>query len=145
MTQVNQTQFPFLSPEWIEEVKKLRDNYSGEVPESPIEVKFNINVNRSPHHDDRAIEAHIDSSKGQTVIDSGHLEDPELTVSLDYEIAKSMFISRDPAKVMEAFFGGKILVEGDASKLPILMAQNVNPPPETIELIAAIETLTADD
>lgn len=142
---MNQTQFPFLSPEWIEAVKTLRDDYSGDIPESPVEVKFNINVNKSPHHDGNGIEAHIDSSKGQMMIDSGHLQEPELTISLDYEIAKAMFISRDPSKVMEAFFGGKILVEGDASKLPILMAQNVNPSPETIELINAIEALTAAD
>lgn len=145
MSPVNMTQFPFLSPEWIDAVKKLRDSYPGQIPDAPVNIKFNINVNDSPHHDGEAIEAHIDTSQGQMMIDSDHLDDAELTISLDYDVAKSMFISRDPSKVMEAFFGGKILVEGDASKLPILMAQNVNPTPEAMELFKKIEALTLDD
>lgn len=142
---MSQTQYPFLSPDWIVEVKKLRDSFSGEIGEPVVDVKFNINVEKSPHHNGDTIEAHIDTSKGQMMVDSGHMDGAELTVTIDYGTAKAMFIARNPSVVMEAFFAGKILVEGDASKLPILMAQNVNPPVEALEMMAKVEAITAED
>ena len=47
----------------------------------------------------------------------GELQDPELTIRLDYDTAHALFITQDTQKLMEAFFGGKILVTGDVSKI----------------------------
>ena len=142
---MSQTQYPFLSPEWIAAMTQLRDDFSGEVPEAPVQITININIKGSPHHPEGAIQAHVDTSRGQMMIDNGHIEGPEMTITVDYATARSMFIARDPSAVMEAFFMGKILVEGDASKLPVLLAQNMQPTPEAIDLMHKVEALTADD
>jgi hypothetical protein len=142
---LSQPTYPFLSPNWITAMTQLRDDFGGDVPAAPVQVTININIKDSPHHPDGPIQAHVDTSKGQMMIDNGHMEGPELTITVDYETARTMFISRDPSAVMEAFFKGKILVEGDASKLPVLLAQNMQPTPEAIDLMHKIEALTADD
>lgn len=142
---MSQTRYPFLSPEWIAAMTQLRDEYSGEVPEAPVEVTININIEDSPHHPDGPIQAHVDTSKGQMMIDSSHLDDPELTITVDYDTARTMFILRDPSAIMEAFFKGKIMVEGDASKLPVLLAQNMQPSPDALDLMHKIAALTAEE
>ena len=142
---MSQAEHPFLSPEWIAAMTQLRDEFSGDVPEASVQVTININIEGSPHHPEGPILAHVDTSKGQMMIDNGHMDSPELTITVDYETARTMFISRDPSAVMEAFFKGKILVEGDASKLPMLLAQNMQPTPEALDLMAKVEALTADE
>ena len=142
---MSQPPYPFLSPEWIAAMTQLRDDFTGEIPDTPVQVTININIKDSPHHPDGPIQAHVDTSRGQMMIDNGHMESPELTITVDYETARTMFVSRDPSAVMEAFFKGKILIEGDASKLPMLLAQNMQPTPEALDLMHKVEALTADD
>lgn len=116
----------FLTDGWIEAATELRAEYADRIPPSPIEVRINIVITDSPHHDTN-IEGQIDSSKGEVMIEKGHLAEPELTVTVDYETALAAFVTRDPQALMQAFMGGKILVEGDATRLMLLQAQ---PPSE---------------
>lgn len=114
----------FLSDEWIDEARALRNRYADQVPRPTIPVRLNVVVTEIPHRDDD-LQGHIDSTDGQTIIEQGHLDDPELTITVDYHTAKAAFVTRDPQAVMQAFFSGKIFVEGDASKL--LALQSVPP------------------
>lgn len=124
--------YPFLSPEWIEAARALRDEYSDQMPESPVEARVNVVVTDIPHGDEKTLNGKIDTSAGQTIIDRGHLEDPELTVTVDYATAKAAFVTRDQQEVMTAFLSGKILVDGDASKLLALQST----PPTEIDSVA---------
>jgi hypothetical protein len=58
----------------------------------------------------------IDTSKG-LVIEPVELESPDLTATLDYDTAKALFVGNDPQALLQAFFGGKIRITGDATKL----------------------------
>jgi hypothetical protein len=126
------TAFLFLSDEWIDEAKALRDRYADRMPTPPLAVRLNVIITEIPHRVDE-LEGHIDSSTGQMIIERGHLDDPELTITIDYDTAKAAFVTRDQQAVMQAFLGGKIFVEGDASKLLALQASA----PETAGSAAA--------
>lgn len=138
--------YPFLSPEWIEAARALREEYADQLPTPAVTARVNVVVTDIPHGGDPELQGHIDTSSGQTIIEHGHLDDPELTVTVDYETAKAAFVTRDQQQVMQAFLGGKILVEGDASKL--LALQSV-PPPEieelAMEMYGKLEAITSAD
>lgn len=137
------TSYPFLSPEWIEAARALRQEYRDQIPESPVETRINVIVTDIPHGDDGTLNGHIDTSSGQTIIEQGHIDDPELTVTVDYATAYSAFVTRDQQEVMQAFIGGKIFIDGDATKLLALQAQPADVDPDTAEL--AMELFTKLD
>lgn len=126
------TSYPFLSPDWVEAAKGLRAEYADQLPDPVVEARINVIVTDVPHLGSEKMLGHIDTVSGETTIEEGHLDDAELTVTVDYDTAKAAFVTRDQQKVMEAFFGGKILVEGDASKLLALQAE---PPPDVAPVL----------
>ena len=111
----------FLSPGWIIAARALRDEYAAHAPEPAQSVRANLVIVDAPFADaavnDGDINGHVDTSAGSIMIDEGHISDPELTVKTDYATAKALFVDRDPAKAMEAFMLGKILVTGDVAKV----------------------------
>ncbi len=126
------TSYAFLSPEWVEAAKSLRAEYADRLPDPAVEARINVIVTEVPDRQDGKMLGHIDTANGETIIEEGHLDEPELTVTVDYDTARAAFVTRDQQKVMEAFFGGKILVEGDASRLLALQAE---PPPDVAPLM----------
>ncbi len=118
-------QYPFLSPDWIVAARELRDEYAARAPEPVQSVRANLVITDAPFAD-TDINGHVDTSAGSIMIDEGHIDDPELTVKTDYATATALFVDRDPAKAMEAFMLGKILVTGDVSKV---MGFAAAPPP----------------
>ncbi len=131
---------PFLTDDWIEAARKLRQEFGDRIPPSPVPIRMNVVVTDSPHHEG-PIHGHIDTSSGEILIEQGHLDEPELTLTVDYPTAFAAFVTRDVGTVMQAFMGGKILVEGDASKLLQLQAQN--PTDDALEMYARLDALTA--
>jgi hypothetical protein len=80
-----------------------------------VSVRANVIVTEAPFAPSE-VRGHIDTSLGLAIA-PGHLDQPDFTASLDYDTAKALFVAQDPAAVMQAFFGGKIRLTGDASKL----------------------------
>lgn len=134
---------PFLSDAWIENARALRAEFDDQIPEPPVAVKMNVIVTDIDHRDDGQLDGHIDTSGGEVIIENGHLDDPELTVTVDYATAKAAFVNRDPQAVMQAFFAGKILVEGDFSRLMALQAEQPNE--AAIEMYRKLSAMTSDD
>jgi len=112
--------YPFLSPEWVEEARRIygRAQDIGPLVEganlSPARV--NLIVTDAPFSA-TAVQAHVEAGGGRLQIDSGHLEKPDVTVSMSYVTARSLFVAGDTQTVMQAFLGGRIRVDGDLSKL----------------------------
>ena len=79
-------------------------------------VRVNLIVAEAPFSA-TALDAHVDTSSGRLNIDTGHLSDPDVTVSMAYSTARSLFVQGDIQAVMQAFLGGRIKVDGDLSKL----------------------------
>jgi hypothetical protein len=79
-------------------------------------VRVNLIVAEAPFSA-AALDAHVDTSSGRLNIDTGHLANPDVTVSMAYSTARSLFVQGDIQAVMQAFLGGRIKVDGDLSKL----------------------------
>jgi hypothetical protein len=106
--------FPFLSPEWIAAVDEIRHEYAGRTPPPPVTIRANVVVTDTPFGDE--VRGSIDTSAGLT-IEPTELDSPDFTAALDYATARALFLGDDPNALMQAFFGGKIRLTGDATKL----------------------------
>lgn len=111
--------YPFLSDEWVEAAHALRKEYLDAEPAVPHAVKMNLVVTEVPFSDGD-IQAHLDTTAGQVMLDKGHVADPDLTVTIDYLTAKAILVEGNPQAGMQAFMAGKIRVEGDLAKLMTL-------------------------
>ncbi|HUZ09358.1 MAG TPA: SCP2 sterol-binding domain-containing protein [Acidimicrobiales bacterium] len=123
---------PFLSDEWLYEARKLRSEYEGKTAPFPNVVRMNLVVNEVPFGDG-VIDAHLDTSSGELDLDTGHLESPDLTVTVDYLTAKAILIDGNPQAGMQAFMAGKVRVVGDMAKL---MALQIAPPDGSAQELA---------
>jgi putative sterol carrier protein len=86
------------------------------------------------------VEAHVDTSTGELILDTGHIESVDLKVSLDYEVARAILVEGNPQAGIQAFMSGKIKVEGDIAKLMAL--QSITPDPATAEIATRILAIT---
>jgi putative sterol carrier protein len=132
--------YPFLSDEWIDAAKAIRDEYRGKVRPMAHSVKMNQVITDVPFGTG-TIESHMDTSSGDIELDFGHLERPDLTVTMDYATAKAIIVEGNPSAGMQAFMAGKIRVQGDMSKL-MAMQQSAEPDPAAAEAAARIQAIT---
>lgn len=133
--------FAFLSPEWIEAAREIRERYSSQT--APIEVAVRVNqVVTDVPFGDGELHAHIDTSSGDVDLELGHLDEPDATITLSYETARAVLVERDPAKVMQAFMSGGIQVDGDFMKV---MAMQALTPQDDLALQVAEEILAITD
>ncbi len=133
--------YPFLSDEWLDEARKIRTEYDGKVPPIAHSVRMNLVVTAVPFGD-ADIDAHVDTSAGDLVLDTGHLENPDLTVTVDYDTAKAILIEGNPQAGMQAFMAGKVRVEGDMAKLMALQAQPAASDPNAAEMATRLREIT---
>jgi len=140
---VTLNQYPFLSDEWLAESRKIREEYTDRVPKIPVTVRMNQIISEVPFGDG-VIHAHVDTSSGQLDIETGHLESPDLTVTMSYETAKAILIDGDTQAAMNAFLGGRIKVDGDITKMLALQAgaAGSSSDPGAAELVRRIQAIT---
>jgi hypothetical protein len=133
--------YPFLSDEWLEEARRLRAEYEGKSLPFPHVVRMNLVVTTVPFGD-KDIDAHMDTSSGNLVLDVGHLENPDLTVTVDYDTAKAILIDGNPQAGMQAFMAGRIKVEGDMAKLMMLQSAPVGSDSSAAEMATRLREIT---
>ena len=133
--------YPFLSDEWLDEARKIREEYAGKTPPIAHSVKMNLVVTSVPFSDDD-INAHMDTSSGELELVTGHLDAPVLKVTVDYDTAKAILIEGNPQAGMQAFMAGKVRVEGDMAKLMMLQSQPAAQDPNAAEMAAKLRDIT---
>jgi putative sterol carrier protein len=133
--------YPFLSDEWLEAAKKIREESAGSAAAPAHVVRMNQVITDVPFGEG-TINAHMDTSDGEMKMDTGHLDNPDLTVTLDYPTAKAILVDGNPQAGMQAFMAGKIKVQGDMTKL--MAMQQGTPDPAAAEIAAKIQAITAD-
>lgn len=106
----------FLSDEWMDAVREIRAKYADDVPEISTVIRINQVVTEVPFGDGE-VRSYLDTSGGSMEMELGELEEPDATITTDYATAKALFVDQDQAAVMQAFMGGKIVVQGDMMKL----------------------------
>jgi hypothetical protein len=119
--------YPFLSDEWVAEAQRIYaeveasgglagSSAAGSEAGSFSPVRVNLVITDAPFSE-RPIDAHVDTSSGRVAISTGHLQGPDVTVSMGYATARALFVAGDVQTVMQAFLGGRVRVDGDLSKL----------------------------
>ena len=129
----------FLSDEWMDEAKKVREEFAGKGTPPAHAVRMNQIITDVPFGDG-TVNAYMDTSGGEVDMELGHLENPDLTVTIDYETAKAIFVDGNPQAGMQAFMAGKIKVQGDMTKL--MAMQSGAPDPTAQEVAARIKEIT---
>jgi hypothetical protein len=109
-------QHEFLSPEWLTEFRTITEQLNVEPLKVEMVLRMNQIISGCPFQDE-PLQAFLDTSSGALVLDLGVLENPDLTIALDYETAKALFVEFNPQRAIESFVAGKILVTGDMTKL----------------------------
>jgi putative sterol carrier protein len=127
--------YKFLSDEWVTEAKKLRDELDAPAA-APQPVKMNLVITDVPFGDG-SVDAHMDTTSGELVLDLGHLDGPDVTATLDYDTAKAMMVDANPQAAMQAFMAGKIKLQGDMTKAMAMQSGPANP-----ELTKRIQEIT---
>ena len=130
---------PFLSDPWIEEARRIRAEYRGKSAPIPFSVRANLVVTELPFGDGN-LDAHLDTSGGELELDKGHLDGPDLKVTVDYATAKAILVDGNPGAGMQAFMAGKVRVEGDMAKLMTLQAAPADD--NAAELAARLRAIT---
>ena len=118
--------YPFLSAEWMDAAKAIREKYADQASAITISVRMNQVITDVPFGDGD-VNLFLDTSSGSLVMESGALETPDLTLTTDYDTAKKIFV--DQAAGMQAFMAGKIKVQGDMMKM---MAMQTGMPQDDI-------------
>lgn len=110
----------FLSDEWIAAARAIREKYGDSETSGPA-ITVNLTITDVPFGDG-TVESHIDTSNGRAEMELGQLEAADVTLTTDYETAKTIFVLQDQAAGMQAFMSGKVVVQGDMMKLMTLNA-----------------------
>ncbi len=135
--------YPFLSDEWIAAARRIREEFRHAEPQMVDNpVRMNQVITDVPFGPG-TLDAHIDTTSGELEIDAGHLDDPDVTVTLDYETAKAVFVDGTMDTAMQAFMAGKVRVQGDLPKLIAAVQQQATPlTPEAGEIARRIKEIT---
>lgn len=107
----------FLSAEWFERVMSLRAEAESSLGEAGVPVELRgVRLNlRVPHPEG---EKQFALADGDARL--GHVADAQATLTVEYDVARQLFLEGDASAAMQAFMAGQIRVEGDMSKLLLL-------------------------
>ena len=97
---------PFLSDEWLDETKAIREKYAGQGTPIGHKIKMNQVITGVPFGESE-LQLYMDTSNGEIVMEKGQLADADVTVTTDYrsvlaEIVSSRFGS-SPSAVFPGF------------------------------------------
>lgn len=130
----------FLTEEWMEAARKLREEYADKISAQPAHsMRANLIVNEVPFGEG-TLNAHLDTSGGELELEEGHLDNPDLTLTVDYATAKAIFIEGNQQAGMQAFMSGKIKVQGDMTKM--MAMQTAAPDPNAEEMQKKLAAMT---
>jgi hypothetical protein len=131
--------YAFLTPEWVQAAKDVREEFKGKLAPPAHKVKMNMVITEVPFGDG-TVNAYMDTSGDEASMELGQVEGEDLTVTVDYATAKAIFIDNNPQAGMQAFMAGKIKVQGDMTKLMAMQSGAVDP--AAAEVSAKIAEIT---
>lgn len=135
---------PFLSTEWFDAAKAIREKYADQAAKVTSSIRMNQVILEAPAEvaADGTVKLFLDTSSGDVEMALGELESPDLTLTTDYTTARKIFVDQDQAAGMQAFMSGKVKVQGDMMKM---MAMQTGMPQDDIakKIAAEIKEITA--
>jgi putative sterol carrier protein len=133
--------YDFLSDEWFVAARKIRDELAPEATTPVQELRMNLVITGAPFNDGTEIKTHVDTSGSKMEMDTGHVEDPEVTITADYATIKAFFIDQDYTLGIQAYMAGKLKIDGDITKL--MTMQQGSPDPVAVTMGERIKEITA--
>jgi putative sterol carrier protein len=134
--------YQFLTEEWVDAAKQIREEIEGDVPAPPHAVRLNLVATEVPFGEGE-VQAHLDTSGGELQMDLGHLDEADLTVSIDYPTLKAIVVDQNQQAGMQAFMAGKIKVlSGDITKLMAMQQSGAAGGELQAEVAAKIQEIT---
>ena len=106
---------------------------------------MNLIITAVPHGDEAMLHTSIDTGTHGLLPQRGHLGNPELIITIEYRVARELFLNQDPGAVGQAFSAGKIMVEGDISRIFLLQKVEATNDDEALteEVSSRLVALTA--
>ena len=132
------TKHPFLSDAWFAEVRRLHDAVGGAAPDG-AEIRMNLMITGMPFDEDD-LAMHMAAGGGRADWGKGHLDDADVTLTLGYDTAKAIFVDGNPQAAIDAFMAGRIIVQGDITKLMVMQA--AGPGSAASDLTRALQEIT---
>ncbi|MDA8080967.1 MAG: hypothetical protein M0Z96_05070 [Actinomycetota bacterium] len=133
--------FQFLSPEWIGKARQIREAHRDSETSFSVTVRMNQLVTDLPFGSNE-LRTFVDTSKGLLDIELGELDNPDVSVVIDYQTARAIFVDLDSQAAIQAFMAGKIKVTGDLTKLMALQGTIV-PSESGMNIAKEIKEMTA--
>jgi hypothetical protein len=131
--------YPFLSAEWLDAARSIRAEYESSGVPIAHSIRMNLVIEEVPFGEG-TVHAHMDTTSGELVLDVDHIDPVDLTVTVEYDVAKAILVEGNPQAGMQAFMSGRIKVVGDISKLMALQAGGADP--SASEVAARIQAIT---
>lgn len=126
---------PFLSDEWMTAAKAIREKYADQAGKVTTSIRMNQVITDVPFGEG-TVKSYLDTSSGDVDMELGELDNPDLTVTTDWETARKIFVDQDQAAGMQAFMSGKVKIQGDMMKM---MAMQTTAPDDEIAKKIATE------
>ena len=106
---------------------------------------MNLIITAVPHGDEAVLHTSIDTGIHGLLAQRGHLGNPEPIIAIEYQVARKLFLNQDPGAAGQAFFAGKIMVEGDISRIFLLQTVEASDDDEALaeEVSSRLAALTA--
>ena len=76
--------YPFLSEEWMNEARSIRNKYADQVPDVAASIRIN-QVTTDVPFGDGTVHSYIDTSSGTLMMELGDLDEPDATITIDYD------------------------------------------------------------
>ena len=100
----------------MDAARLIYNEHRSEAPPVDVPVRANLVITDMPFGDG-PLHAHLDTSSGELELDFGHLDAPDVTLTLEYDTAKAQIVAQDTGAVVQAFMAGRIKIEGDMAKV----------------------------
>lgn len=135
--------YVFLTSEWLAATRAIADSMLASENTAQHAVTMNQIITEVPFNGGSRVDVHVRAFGGEIVVAEGHLDDPDMTVTVDWATARSIIVDQDMQAAMSAFLSGRIEVSGDIVKLMTLLQE---PPDQAArDMAARIKEITAED
>lgn len=130
--------YPFLSDDWFAIVDRLVEELGADTPVQ-ADLVMNLVVTDTPFGAEKHL--HVGARNGRGHWGIGHVPDPDVSITTDYETAREILLAADPQAGLSAFLGGKVRIQGDLAKL-LAVSQAGGAPAGAAALAEAILGIT---
>lgn len=123
--------------------REIHLEYRGRADQPTESIRLNVTVIRAPFTES-AVLGHINTTDGSIVPDEGHLDDPDVSVTVPYDLARQLLVDPQPENVMIAFMSGEIEVQGDITLMMSLHDIEATPEQQAlaVEVVARLTAIT---